>query len=120
MTFLCDFCGASDIRWYFKLGDGSGFQVACDICLRLIRSNTIDRLVQRGTDAMLARGMLADHVPSAARQSVQRAYQQLLPLLGPPMPISAAGLARLEQVAEQHQPGDDAWADQVAEALETP
>jgi len=73
---------------------------------------------EMATAAMLARGMVTDHVPRAARQSVQWAYQRLLPLLGPPVPISAEALIRLKQVAEQHQPGDEAWARLVAEALE--
>jgi hypothetical protein len=119
MTFLCDFCGATDFRWFFRLSDGSGVQVACDICLRLIQADDPTRLVQRTTNAMLARGMVTDHLPDAARLSVQRSYQRLLPLLGPPRPISTEGLARLEQVGQQHKPDDAAWAALISEALET-
>jgi hypothetical protein len=119
MTFLCDFCGATDLRWFFRLSDGTGVQVACDICLRLIQADDPTRLVRRTTDAMLARGMVTDHLPRAARLSVQWSYKRLLPLLGPPMPISAEGLARLEQVGQQHKPGDQAWAALVSEALES-
>src|SRR5687768_12947780 len=51
MTFLCDFCGATDFRWFFKLSDGTGVQVSCDICLRLIQADDPTRLVQRTTHA---------------------------------------------------------------------
>ena len=118
MTFLCDFCGATDLRWFFRLSDGSGVQVACDICLRLIQADDATRLVQRTTNAMLTRGMVTDHLPGAARSSVEWTYQRLLPLLGPPIPISAAGLARLKEVGQQHKPGDETWAALVSEALE--
>ena len=64
MTFLCDFCGATELRWFFRLSDGSGLQVACDICLRLIQTDDGTRLVQRTTNAMLARGMVTNHLPA--------------------------------------------------------
>ena len=67
---------------------------------------------------MVARQLVRGDQLLELHEHIAAAHWKLIPLLGPARPIGADGWARLQLVAQTHQPGDDEWIELVAEALD--